>query len=694
MAYPDGTNAISYRPHIDGLRGVAVILVVLYHARFLSVGGGFIGVDVFFVISGFLITSIIMRDVQAGTFSLIGFWERRIRRIVPVVVAVILATSIASYALILYPPEYHDFGTTVIAQSLFASNMLFAVTDNYFEQSARYSPLLHTWSLSVEEQFYLVFPGIVFFCVWFAKRKGRIIMLTERWGGQRMLLGCVLILGFISFLINIWFVNVAPASVFSAMTYGTAGFYLLPSRAWEIGVGILIALYPVCIRSIVWSEILALTGIGSVMAAAFLFSDSTHFPGVAALLPTLGAAAIIVANESHITKVGAVLAYPGLVWVGLISYSLYLWHWPLFAFANLTATIPISNTTALLLMLTSVVLAWLSYRFIETPFRKKVFFPLRRDMLYFGFASLMLLSLLGFLIQRTSGEVINRVPLVGKNILLASAENVPWGGVCSRQFVDEALCSIGDIGSIARGADFVVWGDSHAEALVPLFNTLGRAYGVRGTVFDGAFCIPVNGVHQLPAATSCEEETTSALAYIQKYDIHTVFLISRWSYYVMGGSSGDSKAFITDSEQASVSSKEAVLVLEKNLTAMVREWSREGREVVLVKQVPEQFDFNIRDAFYRAVHLGERLELQSIKASRHQMYQTFPNAVIDSLGALPGVRIIDPAAILCEKGGVCALENKGKLIYRDEDHISTAGAMSLEALFTQVFIAIKTSSKK
>jgi len=170
MRSPNKNSSIPYRPYIDGLRGIAVIAVVLYHSKLFFTSGGFIGVDIFFIISGFLITSIIIRDLNAGTFSLLGFWERRIRRILPALFIVTFTSVIAAYFLILYPPDYVFFGKTVIAQSMFASNALFMVTDNYFDEHARFSPLLHTWSLSVEEQFYILFPFIVLFSAWFSRR--------------------------------------------------------------------------------------------------------------------------------------------------------------------------------------------------------------------------------------------------------------------------------------------------------------------------------------------------------------------------------------------------------------------------------------------------------------------------------------------------------------------------------------------
>src|SRR5665213_1291264 len=382
MMHQNDTNKIPYRPYIDGLRGIAVIAVVLYHAKLLAVTGGFIGVDVFFVISGFLITSVIVRDLKAGMFTLLGFWERRVRRILPALFAVMFCSVIAAYFLMLYPPDYHLFGNTVIAQSVFTSNMLFMLTDNYFNQSSSFSPLLHTWSLSVEEQFYIFFPFIVLFCVWLAKRSRIIPVLrslrsritsSDLWDGRRILLATVTLFGIASLLLNIWFVDVAPTSVLKMpffpdtiywrTTYATAGFYLLATRAREFALGIVIALYAIRIRSAILAEVTGFAGISAIGASVFLFNDATAFPGIAALMPTLGAAAIIVANEDHSTMAGKLLSYPALIWVGLISYSLYLWHWPLFVFANLASPVPLSSVDMAGLIVVAVISSWLSYRF-------------------------------------------------------------------------------------------------------------------------------------------------------------------------------------------------------------------------------------------------------------------------------------------------------------------------------------------
>lgn len=710
-------SKIPYRPYIDGLRGIAVVAVVLYHAKLLSVTGGFVGVDIFFVISGFLITSIIVRDLKTGTFSLLEFWERRVRRIIPALFVVILSTIIAAYFLMLYPEDSHYFGNTVIAQSVFTSNILFMLSDNYFDEHSRFSPLLHTWSLSVEEQFYVFFPFVVLLSVWLSRRtfisrqwllfggakRPMLSNPTESdarnlWKVQSTILLFVAIIGALSLFLNIWFVDVSPSlgfkipffpgEFFWGTTLATAGFYLILSRAWELALGIILALYVVRIQSRIFAEIISAVGVIAIGAAVFLFNDETSFPGVAALVPTLGVVAIIVANESHPTKIGTLLSYSRLVFIGLISYSLYLWHWPLLVFANLASPVPLSKISMALLILVAVVISWLSYRLIEIPFRKKIFISKRNTLFIFGLAAMGTLAFLGFLIERSSLELLDRVPLSAKNILLVSSENVPWGGVCFQERGDESryggVCRIGDAHKEVK-RQFVVWGDSHADALVPLFNIMGRTYDAQGVVFDGGNCVPVVGVHQVPAAVGCEEEKAFALRYIRDNDIKHIILVARWSYYVMGGARANTAAFMTDSNNASISPSDAQAVFKRNLTPMVEQLSHEGREVYIVEQVPEQFDFNIRDAFYRAVHTGQEIQFQGISTKEHEVYQELPNSVIDGLGALHGVHVINPATLLCKKGGFCDLKSGGKLIYRDESHLSTSGAMSLEPLFTPIF---------
>jgi peptidoglycan/LPS O-acetylase OafA/YrhL len=420
---------VSYRPHIDGLRGLAIAAVVLYHARLFWITGGYVGVDIFFVISGFLITSIIVRDLHRGTFSLKNFWERRIRRIFPPLFVMMFATAIAAYFFILYPPDYHHFGNSLMAQSIFGSNVLFLLTDNYFDQPSRYSPLLHTWSLSVEEQFYVVFPLLIALCL---------LLLTYKKNDQPRLphktieaVGLLVLLGTIlSFALNVWFVDVKPdgsfhlpfvsQGVFWNTSFSSSAFYLLFTRAWELGLGIIAAIFTIQLRSKLLSEAIAALGVLCMLAAIVLFHDATPFPGVAAGLPTLGAFGFIVANEFHKTYMGRLFSLPLLVGLGLISYALYLWHWPLFVYAQVLSPNVLSAFEMLALAALACGLAFLSYKYVETPVRRKQLLASSRNLFITAFLTVTVFLGAGLYINKTALSNLNRIPSAARKYTRSS----------------------------------------------------------------------------------------------------------------------------------------------------------------------------------------------------------------------------------------------------------------------------------
>ena len=461
---------------------------------------------------------------------------------------------------------------------------------------------------------------------------------------------------------------------------------------WELALGILIALSAVKIRSHFLAEVVSVAGISAIVTSVIMFSDKTSFPGIAALLPTIGAAAFIVANESHPTRAGRLLSSTPLIFMGLISYSLYLWHWPLFVFAKLASSNPLSPMMMTGLCTAAVIMSWLSYRFIEIPFRKKSFIHRRYVVLFLGAAAMGIMAISGMLIEQHSSPLSNRIPLPAKHVLDASSENIYWGGVCFQTPGDESsyggLCRIGNA---TKGAEpkFVVWGDSHAEAMVPLLNTLGRAYGEQGVVFDSGNCPPIIGAHQIPPAPGCEEEKGNAFRYIRNHDIQNVILIARWSYYISGGQNNKISALITDSSDRATSSTDALGAFERTLVPMVAQLSHEGRSVYIVEQVPEQTQFDLRKMFYHAVRTNKNVSFISVRAEQSERTQALPNSVIETLVALPNVHVLDPTNLLC-KDGICNLELNGKLLYRDESHLSTIGAMSLESLFTPIFKSMET----
>ena len=345
---------MKYRAEIDGLRAIAVLPVILFHAGVTQLSGGYVGVDIFFVISGFLITGILSREIEGGNFSLLGFYERRARRILPALFVVLATTSVLG-ALILLPYELEFLGRSLIAVVFFVSNILFWQESSYFAASAEFNPLLHTWSLGVEEQYYILFP-IFLWMVWRWRKKSVV-----------PLIGLLTVLSF-------------GLAEYLSTEMPSANFYLLPTRAWELLAGSLAALYLLHRPTLTGhlADAVGILGLAGILVSIFAYDAATRFPSAWTLVPVLGTVGILV-SASPQTWVGKLLSYRPFVGIGLISYSAYLWHQPLFAFARILDTEQHPSTWEMLLLaLLSLILAWLSWRFVEQPFRRKEAFTRKR----------------------------------------------------------------------------------------------------------------------------------------------------------------------------------------------------------------------------------------------------------------------------------------------------------------------------
>lgn len=372
---------IKYRPEIDGLRALAVLPVILFHAGFKTFSGGFVGVDVFFVISGYLITSIILAEKQSGTFSLINFYERRSRRILPALFLVMAACFPFAW-LWLTPEDLVEFSKSISYVPVFLSNFLFYKQSGYFDAAAELKPLLHTWSLAVEEQYYLFFP---------------VLLITTWQFGKKFIIGLMIFIFITSLCYAQYLVGIKPG----------AAFYLLPSRFWEILVGAFVAFYyanhNIKRHGHTAEQFGSAFGFILIIYAIFAFDSQTPFPSFYTLVPTVGAALIIV-FANHRTLVGKLLGTKLMLGVGLVSYSAYLWHQPLFAFTrHRSLTEPESGLMVVLAVL-SFMLAYLTWRYVERPFRNRHRFSRRQVFTSAGIISVLFI-VTGLVGQQTKGFI-------------------------------------------------------------------------------------------------------------------------------------------------------------------------------------------------------------------------------------------------------------------------------------------------
>jgi len=446
---------MDYRREIDGLRAIAVLPVILFHAGFEIFSGGFVGVDVFFVISGYLITTIILAELEKGNFSIVNFYERRARRILPALFLVML-TCIPFAWFLLIPSDMKDFSQSLVTVSVFASNILFWRESGYFDTAAELKPLLHTWSLAVEEQYYVLFP----------------IFLMLFWKlGKRWLLVTLALVFVASLAVAQWAAYDNPA----------AAFYLLPTRGWELLIGAFAAFYLSNANRKEFSkaagEVGGWLGVTLILYAVFVYSKATPFPGIHALVPTLGAVLIILFATQQ-TTVGKFVGNKAFVGIGLISYSAYLWHQPLFVFAKKYTFNQIAVELTTIIVLLSFVLALLSFKYVESPFRFKS--KISRKSIF----SLSLLGALFFISVGIAGHVSNGFP--GSQISISQAiDDWQYPGQLNKTDIDGYYKL-----HVNKPIDVLFFGDSHAEQLAPLSAEI-EALGFNVGFLTEGGCPPV-----------------------------------------------------------------------------------------------------------------------------------------------------------------------------------------------------------
>lgn len=633
-----------YRTDIDGLRAIAVLAVALFHGGF-GFRGGYVGVDVFFVLSGYLITGLIARDLASGTFSLAAFWERRVRRILPAATVMVVVT-LAVGLIVLMPEPAARLGRSAAAQAVLLANVYYTMTADYFGDPSDLLPLLHTWSLAVEEQFYLFFP----------------ILLALAWRrGRRFAFAMIVSIALLSLAWSVWQIG------FDA----NGAFYLLPSRAWELLLGSIVAVAPVPSRVPAALRLAASgTGLSAIAYACLEYRASTPFPGLAAAVPTLGTAAILWSESAGLTPFGRMLSFGPLRFVGLVSYSFYLWHWPVLSLTRCAIGEELSPLAAGSALTVSFGLAILSWRFVETPFRRPSPTTSRRTVLVRGLLASVAIGSLGGVIWLSRGlparwdrETIRFVTgNRGSRALLPARgfdfrSSPPTFGACPGPNPEPTIA---------------LWGDSHGLAASEVLSEAAERAGLCGVAFLRTGFPPVPGLWQASNLPRMAEWNDRALEWIERTpSIRHVVLVSRWSISVVPEPGEEIGRLVTDSPGEEITGGSAEVVLGKHLASLVERLERRGIEVWILKEVPYQ-DLGPEQVAFRA-SLSDSWDYRGVT---REEYARRDAAVQRAFARLEGsrARIIDLSVRLFDGSGTSLVGDADGAFYYDRQHLSPHGA--------------------
>ncbi|PSH59933.1 acyltransferase [Phyllobacterium endophyticum] len=664
QAVDPNSGAPVYRPDIDGLRAIAILPVVLYHAGISGFQGGFVGVDVFFVISGYLMALRIMGGIDNGDFSLLRFYESRIRRIFPALFAMIAASTLMAWFFFM-PVEFEYFARSVKAAALFVSNVQLNRESGYFDISAQLKPLLHTWSLAIEEQFYIVFPLL--------------LVIINRIA--RKCVTPVLIAIFAASLgASIWGVYYRPVEA----------FYLSPYRVWELLLGALLALgvVPRPKQQFI-GEILACAGILMIGFAVLSFNDDTSFPGLTALVPCVGAALIIQGRAAR-GPAGRLLTSAPLVFIGLVSYSLYLWHWPIIVFTRYLNGHELSAVQSGLLVAISFVVAVFSWHFIERPFRGHTSRIPRKPVFAAATATIAAFVVFGYYVISEVG-LPGRLSPDAQKIYSAAYDESPYSGSKCLQDTSGRGPSLSDIekGNLCRlgvarsgNVNFLVWGDSHSGSMAPAIDVAARQAGASGIFAGRASCPPLPDVELKTEKDTlrCVDYNAAVRDLIVRKRIPLVFMIAYWPKYVLRSELPNQGLYFDPKVRPPLDDRSAPIAAALDQT--LAELKRQGTQVVLVMDVPEMGHF-MPEALAKATTRGTSTDIAPSWTYTWER-QAASRDMITEYAAKYGATTVDALQAICANGRCDSMRN-GLPLYKDSDHITATTARSLSYLYTPVF---------
>lgn len=623
----------AYRPDVDGLRGIAVLAVLAFHAFPAAAPGGFTGVDVFFVISGFLISGIILDGLRSGSFTFANFYWRRIRRIFPALILV-LAASLALGWLLLLPDEYVALGKHVAAGAGFISNFALRREAGYFDPAAELKPLLHLWSLGVEEQYYLVWPLALF-----------IFRNRVHW-----MAAMIIALGALSFAVNVWMVA----------DYPSAAFYLPVTRFWELAAGSIlayVAVYGPVAADARLADLKAFAGIALVVASVAFLDGERAFPGWWALLPVIGSALLISAGPAAWVN-RRILAHRSLVFIGLISYPLYLWHWPLLAFARIAEDDEPAVALRLALLAASVLLAWATYELVEKRIRFGRSGAAPRIAVPALAMSMTALGICGWI--AVQGHVVPQsatLPLV-REISRAYSD---WGYQRDRIIPGDTPSAV------------LFFGDSHMQHYWPRIDKIvsERAAPVRTVIFKtSGGCAPVPGIER--KSGKCSQFVADGLALALRLEVETVVIAASWvgfinrpDYFKVGDARHTPLRLLAPGNAWVLDGFESAL----------RKLVANGKKVVLVLSSPRGEGFDPKSVVERsAMTVQVRSPLAPVPRAEVSALAQPIDERLRRIAAAVGASVIDPLELLCSAAFCPAADEHGRPLYKDATHLRASVA--------------------
>lgn len=624
----------TYRPDIDGLRAIAILLVLIFHSGFSLFPGGFIGVDVFFVISGFLITSIIEKEIRESTFSFKNFYLRRIRRIIPVLFFIMLIITILCY-FILFANNLEAFSRTLLYTFLCANNFhLYINSSDYFAENSDLIPFLHTWSLSVEEQFYFLLPPLL-------------ILLHQKFNLKK---SALIIVGLC--IIGLLF------SVYQSYANPRMAYFLLPARLFELLIGSCLALYWEKVPNIngFKNHILSIIGIVLILIPALILNSSSVFPGLNALWPCSGTALLLLTGKTEASKgiINKLIQNKLMVGIGLISYSLYLWHWPIFVLIKYSG-IYLEGWVRITAILATFLLSYLSWKYIEQPFRTTLKFDFKKTICVIFVPALVIVGLIYGILDAKDGFPERHPELAEFN----PKKNYPnkLRGQCFDKF-KVGNCEDCFIGIKKDTLDGMLIGDSFANHTAAFLDVLAKDAGLY--IHDsaaGGYPI-MNNVDRKGIEAHSEEYAIERINYAKKFK--TIYIAANWEGL---------------SEPKNAQTYHSTL---KSLGELVKS----GKKIIIFEALRKTTALNL----HRAKLVKAKIPVYfSEKDFSITEYKRPNDYIIDEIKRkFPSVMIIDLNQLMCENGK-CDIELNNTIVYRNEDHLNTSGAKLLGELYLKKY---------